>query len=316
MKLCSTVVLYLFIAATFVRSQQCYEHDFGWKGNNVKALNDCDILNRTSPLHLDILVAKTQCVTSFLTIFEDSNKATTRAGPYQSPDKTVQLRGVPHKCLTHDVKITVHCGDCIGARRYETKFKLNPMKCYDMGKELNFTINQETSTALINNEYFHKSNKYVSSCMRSVSLINSNGTEIDTLWKKEYEVPVDRCKNETFTLNYKFVSSKNSEGKMLEKVIEVPWDPNCLESKKDQIVSASTVAAVAIAAGLLVTATLVTICVVCYKRKAAAKDVQELNHEADFNPVYGTYSRGWDEDGEYGDGDVVEVTDDNPVYGT
>ena len=57
--------------------------------------------------------------------------------------------------------------------------------------------------------------------MRSVSLINSNGTEIDTLWKKEYEVPVDRCRNETFIFIYTFISSKNSEEKKLEKVIEV-----------------------------------------------------------------------------------------------
>ena len=189
------------------------------------------------------------------------------------------------------------------------------MKCFDMKRELSFSTNQESKQVVINNEYFHKSNRYARLCMRSVSLINSNGTEIDTRWKKEYEVPVDICRNETFTLIYTFISSKNSEKKMLEKVIEVPWDPNCLESKEDQIVSTSTVAAVAIAAGLLTTATLVTICVV-YKRKAAAKDIANLNHDRDFNPVYGTYSRGWDEDGEYGDGDVVEVTDDNPVYGT
>ena len=45
----------LLIAALLspVRLEQCYEHDFGWKGNNVKALNDCDILKVSSTLHLD-----------------------------------------------------------------------------------------------------------------------------------------------------------------------------------------------------------------------------------------------------------------------
>ena len=41
-----------------------------------------------------------------------------------------------------------------------------------------------------------------------------------------------------------------------------------------------------------------------------------MNVGTDRNPVYGTYSRGWEEDGEYGDGDVVEITDNNPVYNT
>jgi hypothetical protein len=34
------------------------------------------------------------------------------------------------------------------------------------------------------------------------------------------------------------------------------------------------------------------------------------------NPLYGTYSRGWDGEGDYGDGDRVEITDNNPYYGT
>ena len=53
-------------------------------------------------------------------------------------------------------------------------------------------------------------------------MINSNGTEIDAAWRKEYEVAVDRCKNETFTLVYNFTSTNNSAGEKLEKVVEVP----------------------------------------------------------------------------------------------
>ena len=160
---------------------------------------------------------------------------------------------------------------------------------------------------MIDNECL--SNKYVSSCMRSVSLINENGTEIDTRWKKEYEVPVDRCKNETFTLNYKFVSSKNSEGKKLEKVIEVPWDPNCLESKEDQTVSTTTILVSAISAGLVFAIISLTIGILCYKRR------NEIV-KTDYNDIYGTYARGWDGEGDYGDGDQMEMKDYNPVYGT
>ena len=46
-----------------------------------------------------------------------------------------------------------------------------------------------------------------------------------------------------------------------------------------------------------------------------AKAVSKVKVDTDSNPVYGTYSRGWEEDRVYGDGDVVEMTDNNPVYG-
>ena len=96
----------------------------------------------------------------------------------------------------------------------------------------------------------------------------------------------------------------------MEKVVEVPWDPEiCSESneKETEII----ILASAIASGLLLTSILVTIGIVCYKRRGKAQGVVDT----DRNPVYGTYSRGWEDDGEYGDGDVVELTDNNPVYG-
>ena len=61
------------------------------------------------------------------------------------------------------------------------------------------------------------------------------------------------------------------------------------------------------------TSILVTISIICYMRRAKA--VSKVNVDTDSNPVYRTYSRGWEEDGVYGDGDVVELTDNSPVYG-
>ena len=69
-----------------------------------------------------------------------------------------------------------------------------------------------------------------------------------------------------------------------------------------------------ISSGLVFTTILVVIGIVCYKQTAAVKS--KVNVDTDRNSVYGTYSRGWEDDGEYGDGDVVELTDNNPVYGT
>ena len=37
-------------------------------------------------------------------------------------------------------------------------------------------------------------------------------------------------------------------------------------------------------------------------------------HRTDENHIYGTYSRGWDGEGDYGEGDQVYVTDTNDYY--
>jgi hypothetical protein len=42
------------------------------------------------------------------------------------------------------------------------------------------------------------------------------------------------------------------------------------------------------------------------------KDTDDLDRE---NPLYGTYSRGPDGEGDYGDGDTMEMRDNNPYYG-
>ena len=40
----------------------------------------------------------------------------------------------------------------------------------------------------------------------------------------------------------------------------------------------------------------------------------ETTFDTDENHVFGTYSRGWEAEGEYGDGDIVEITDTNDYY--
>ena len=271
----------------------------------MKALDDCDVLKENIILHLDKLVAQPQCVKSIRLDFKDSDNTATKAGPFVHPEKEVHFRTLTNKCITHDVEILVVCS-CTGSRIHRSKFEVNPMTCYDMRRELNFTINEKSSKVLINNEFFRDTNKYMKMCMRSVSLFNRNGTEIDNAWKKEYEVAVNRCKNETFTIIYHFASGDNSQGEKLEKVVKVPWDPeNCLETREEtQMILAS-----AIAASSVFVIILLTISIVCCKRRKETV-------KTDYNDIYGTYGRGWDDEGDYGDGDQMEVTDHNPVYGT
>ena len=297
--------IYLLLITTVIhpaRLERCRDSELGWKGDNVKVLDDCDVLTGNSSLRLDKLVGQIRCITHIRIIFEDSNKRRTVVSQDSHIDKKIFIGELPNKCLLHDVEVLVLS---FPFRMYRSRFKLNPMQCYDMKRELNLTINKESKTALIDNKYFHMSNTYVRMCLMSVSLINSNGTEIDTVWRREYEVPVDRCKNETFTLIYTFKSANISQKEKLEKVVDVPWDPKCLmtEGENQMILTSS------IAAGLAFAIILVTISIVCYKRR-------EEIVKTDYNDIYGTYAMGWDDEGDYGDGDQMEMTDHNQVYGT
>ena len=53
----------------------------------------------------------------------------------------------------------------------------------------------------------------------------------------------------------------------------------------------------------------------CLKKKRdQEKNAKPTPTDTDENPIYGTYSRGLDGEGDYGDGDKVYVTDTNDYY--
>ena len=79
------------------------------------------------------------------------------------------------------------------------------------------------------------------------------------------------------------------------------------EKKKDFIQTASIIG------GILAVIIFALILVCVCKRKS--KPPKEEEYRTDENDVYGTYGRGWDGEGDYGDGDVVEVVDYNEMYG-
>ena len=80
-------------------------------------------------------------------------------------------------------------------------------------------------------------------------------------------------------------------------------------SKSTEIVG-STIGVGAAIIGLILIA---AITAVGYRLKK--KRGQEDVSKPDENEVYGTYSRGWEGEGDYGDGDKVYVTDTNDFYG-
>ena len=69
----------------------CQDTELDWKGNNVKALYDCDVLKEKITIHLDKLVAGPRCVKSTKIDFKDSENKATKAGPFANPEKEIHL---------------------------------------------------------------------------------------------------------------------------------------------------------------------------------------------------------------------------------
>ena len=52
----------------------------------------------------------------------------------------------------------------------------------------------------------------------------------------------------------------------------------------------------------------------CHLKRNCCAVCEDLEKK-DINDIYGTYARGWDGEGDYGDGDKVYVCDSNTYYG-
>ena len=113
---------------------------------------------------------------------------------------------------------------------------------------------------------------------------------------------LNRLKNHTLTVEYKF---EGNQMKMIK--LFVP------ESPKEEDNTITLIAAAVGASGtFLALLIVIAVCIFC-KRKAKWSKEEECH--TDENETYGTYARGWDGEGDYGDGDVVEVVENNEFYG-
>ena len=143
--------------------------------------------------------------------------------------------------------------------------------------------------------------------MTEIRILDQNKTDVPFEEMRGFShlamiTSLDRLKNHTLTVEYKF---KWSQVRMIK--LFVP------ESPKEEDNTNTLIAATAGAGGTFLVLLIVTaVCIFC-KRKTKGPKQEECH--TDENHTYGTYARGWDGEGEYGDGDVVEVVDDNELYG-
>ena len=138
-------------------------------------------------------------------------------------------------------------------------------------------------------------------CLEAVDILVNENQKQRTVGKKEANnlpIQVDPCSNTTVNLLYRFTGSKNQSVQLM-----IQSKPNCIP--QTTIIGA--------VGGLLAVVLFITIGVTIWIRRRKKPDAPQA--DTDINPVYGTYSRGSMDDGDYGDGDRVEVEDVNDNYG-
>ena len=120
---------------------------------------------------------------------------------------------------------------------------------------------------------------------------------------------LNRRKNQTLTVEYNF------EGGMKKtKTLFVPYSPMIVQQELERADFIQTVTLAGAASGGVLVVIVVVVALVCFLRTRVKAD-EHPAYNTDENDVYGTYGRGWDGEGDYGEGDVVEVVDNNELYG-
>jgi hypothetical protein len=77
----------------------------------------------------------------------------------------------------------------------------------------------------------------------------------------------------------------------------------------------SYIVIISVSAGAMSLALLVVIIVLVNRSRKRTNGAMAVERK-DVNSIYGMYHRGWDGEGDYGDGDQMEIRDTNDYYGT
>ena len=266
----------------YERRDWCAESSM-WKGKEVKVLNDCDILKDQIPVFISRVTERSECINALdLSI----------GGEQMSRKKTLgkQLRIVHFKNLLQD--------------REKTK---------------KFSRVQVTLTAMVDNRYLQTQFFVeVSSCSKDEANIeNEEDNEIEVSGNRNAIVfgdefiissrPIPGDGDDYHDDNDDDDQEDDDDDNNNDK------DDNRSSGKRNRSNQMILIAAGS-AVGSLLFIGAITIGCLCKRKSDKRKKGNKNPMNIEENHTYGTYSRGWEEEGEYGDGDKVYVTDTNDYY--
>ena len=206
------------------------------------------------------------------------------------------------QCFTQSVRVEVN----VDGTWYPTISDLDPQNCFNSDAEIkieesenNAILANLTNGMAYNEKLFHN-------CLHSINILNHDKKAIPFEKVAGFHwlvkiTALNRLKNHTLTVEYRFRGN-------ITRTKEL-FVPNS-SKEKDNI---NIVIVTAAGSGILFILLSVAFSVCVYKRKA--RDSRGEAWSTDENHTYGTYARGWDGEGDYGDGDVTEAVDNNDLYG-
>ena len=127
------------------KSGECDERPFGpfnWKGNTIKAIDDCDILRPQMQVHLDRLTSNPSCLSQVVLkvkIYSTPSKFSQVNLGTPGIVKSKQISNfVPQAARCKVARVHISTQVCSrGCRPYTTTFSLNPQSCTE-AKDVNF----------------------------------------------------------------------------------------------------------------------------------------------------------------------------------
>ena len=205
-------------------------------------------------------------------------------------------------------------------REYSTNFGLDPLKCFNSDAELKYEEGNDENTILLNlTQQIATNEKLFDLCLISIKVLDEDNEPVSFNEVSGYSLikitALNRSKNKTLTVEYNFPGNMTKT-----KTLHVPYSPFLYQQRRESLekeenLMQSVIIPSAAGGGSLLVVIIVSVFAIVLIRKRKKKTPRE-NYETDENHTYGTYSRGWDGEGDHDDGDVVEVVDNNDYYGT
>ena len=294
------------------RSSKC---EMGWKENATGLFDPNDVLDGQLNINWKALVKYPICVKKieyqvkssagrdegWITNVEDSN----HQGTITTDQYVIQLSNINQCQSTYlSVKVTE---DVTNLEETVDKV-IDPVKTFFIqNKSRVITYNEAEKYDLTLGMF--KNDKLKQFCLEAVDVFIDEGQKQRTVEKDEIKNAListdDPCNDTNVTLLYRF---KGSTTVSVDMVIQAK--PNCTSASPiSQTVLMGAIGG-GIGAIILLTTVVATILIRRRKKPEAPKT------DTDDNPIYGTYSRGSMDEGDYGDGDIVEAVDINDYYGT
>ena len=158
-------------------------------------------------------------------------------------------------------------------------------------------------------------------CFESVDFeINGISKEIVKKGQDPHvQLEIMPCQNNIKLLQYHFLGKQNITIKFTAEDTGCPNEDDIvnLRKKGNSTINKPSNTPTSIAGSVGGTAAVLIMIVIAFFgiRRIRKKLTSPVNWRTDLNDIYGTYGRGWDREGDYGDGDVSEVVDTNAEYG-